>query len=467
MQNLKKLGTNVFLWQQCSYFLSFGRSILLMRLLAPDVFGTFALAMTLASWISILRAFDFRTIVIASRDLKEGILENQYTAEVALCFLNLAVGFLLLPWLGLRYQTPVLVMMVCLLAVDCIDGLASTPTYLTERNLKFDFISRCKAVISFFSIVISLYMAWKGLGVWALFADRVITSTVMLVIMWRKTEWRASLAFSPEVLKGFIKFGGVLFIGANFGKILFGYDQFALGTFWNIESLGHYSRALVWARLPMDVGSGFLSLMALALYSAGIRNSAAQTAKTYDQLTFNIACITMWMTGMMALLLKDAVPILFGKSWDAMVPYFLMLIPYAVGRPLFQNASQCLTSLHQQNYFVVVAIILSFLELLLVTACIRFPPMWVGMASGIVMALGYLVLDRQVMRQLQISSWQIIIGPLSVLMTALLCYFLIERASMKTEARLASLVLVSILYTAIFYKIWSSRSALESKNDKS
>ncbi len=454
MSRLPQLGRKVFFWQQSSYVLFFARSILLMRLLPPETYGVFALAGTLASYISILRAFDFRTPVITAKDLSPGLLSTQFSIELGMCGLNLLVALALIPWLGASYNALILGVMFALLLADAMDATCSTPLYLAERDLQFPFITRAKAVVNLTSSLVCLVMAWMGCGVWALVADRAIISGMMVIVIWKSSSWKPSFGWCRGSFRYLAGFGGVLFCCGMLGKALFGFDLLMLGTFWDARELGLYSRAMAWARLPMDVGSGFLSLMALAFYSEGARASQSSALGNYREMTFNIGRSSMWMAGVMAILFQDLVPWIFGRQWTDLTPFFWALLPYAVARPILQNATQYLVSLQEKRSLLLIFSFVTLVDVLLILVCLGHSALWVGVVSGSVLLLGFILLEREIHSKLKASAWRVLIWPLVLLSVGMLGRWGVHAAGLSRPWSLAVNAGLALVYSAAAFGEW-------------
>jgi teichuronic acid exporter len=424
-----------------------------MRLLLPEQFGVFALATTIGSYIGLLRAFDFKAPVIAAKKVEPPLLTTQFNAEVSLCVLNFLIALVLVPWLSKAYGNFVILVTLALLFMDGIDASYSTFLYQRERDMQFPVILKWKTAINFLSFGITIWMAWKGFGVWALVVDRAIVSLFLGFMLWSSSSWRPSWKWDRDSLLYLAKFGGALFVCGLFGKILFGVDQLIIGSLWSELDLGYYSRALVWAQLPMNVGSGFLSLIALAFYSSEARRSDEAAQKAHDEMTFNISRITMWMTGCMALLFSDVVPLLFGKNWGPIVPIFIALIPYAVSRPLFQNTAQALTSLHEQAFFTRVIVWVSILEVVLLALFQSYGILWIAVISGGVLVLGYLLLEWRVAQRLGRSGLHHLSIPVGMLMVAL-CGIFIPKLHLSAFMNMAVKLTWTFVYSAVVYLEW-------------
>ncbi|MDD2708040.1 MAG: oligosaccharide flippase family protein [Verrucomicrobiae bacterium] len=453
----QSLASKVFWWQQAANVLTFGRSILLMCLISAEGYGTFALASVLLSYFSILRSFDFRAPVVTAPEAHQRLLRTQYAVETGLCLVNIVLFAIATPLLARWYQNSLLLVTGALLLADGVDGCAGTPLYLTERALEFPYLTRLKAMIGYFSFAICLVLAWFGWGAWALAVDRMVVSSLVALCIWRRKVWSPGFAFDRESFRYLLNFGGALFFAGLWGKILFGFDIFLVGTLLGETSAGFYSRAQVFARLPMDLGTGFLGLMALALYAAARRESNEQTYQRYEMMSANIARISMWMAGGIALALDQALPFLLkkkGQEWLPMVPIFWALLPYAVGRPLFQNAAQCITSLHEQRFFLLVVSVLSVIYGALLIWLVKVSILWTAAASGLVLIIGFFWLEHRLHRRLGGTSWRTALMPLLLLAAALALRLGLDRLSLDAAWKMTAIVILGLVYTAAAYGEW-------------
>jgi teichuronic acid exporter len=455
MSVLSDLGRRVFWWQQILYVLSFARAILLMKWIGPTDFGVFALATTLASYVGFLKAFDFRAPFIASKELNPQMLSTQFVTEIGISFVSLLALFGLSPWIQATHGEAVFLALLILLCVNVLEALYSTPLYLAERNLEFPVLTRWRAWINIFSFAVTVFMALRGFGVWSLVTDRVLNAGLLGILVWRRTSWKTAFRWDRESMLYFVRFGKVLFGCGLLGMVFFSFDLFMLGTFWTKEDTGLYSRAIAWGRLPMEIGAGFLSMMALAVYSAGARSSIQEVIRTHRELTFHIARITTWMAGLMAILIGDLVPLVFGQEWVGITPFFLILVPYAVARPLFQNSAQCLVALHEQWSFFKVLLVLSIAYAVGLFFSVGKSPLWVAYITSLLLVLGYLFIERQVIARLGASSWRTIFIPALLLLLALGGLWLIG-SRVPTDLQLGAKIFWSALYSGIVFWEWKT-----------
>ncbi len=455
--SVPQLGRRVFWWQQGSYVLSLLRSIVLMRLILPVDFGVFTLATTFCAYVTSLRAFDFRAPVIASKELQPRLLSTQFTSEFVVSLLNLVIFAALCPLLHGRYGGMTVVGVLVLVIVNGLDAAYSTPIYLSERNLEFPFLTKWRTFVNGISFGVCIVIALLGAGLWALLVDRLINSLFLGVILWRHTEWKLEWTWDRESFSYFVRFAGPLVGAGLLGNIIFGFDVIMLGTYWSVEDLGHYSRAMNWALRPMEMGSGFLGMMGLAIYSASVRNETQSTQKTYEVMTASISRITMWMTGMMGLMFKSVVPWLFGAKWEPMVPFFWALTLYAAARPLFQNAAQCITSLHEQKYFLYTVVAIAPIYALTVMGCVGHSPLWVGLAAGGVLAVGYALLERRIALRLGKSSWTIVLSPLGMLTLVGGCVAGMEYLQLNPTMYFFISAGIGFLYTGAAFWEWKTQ----------
>lgn len=458
MSKLFSIARKVFVWQQLGYVMTFVRSIVLMRLISPDAYGLFALATMASGYVGLLRAFDFRAPIIASKEKDPSLLSTQYLTETGLCGFNLLLGVVLSPWLVTQYGSVAVFAILALLLAEVVDGFSSTPLYLKERNLEFSFLTRARTLISVGSFVVCVIMAWKGFGLWALVTDRVLMGICMAIWVWGKTDWRPSWQWRSDQFRYLAGFGFVLFCCGMVGKVLFGFDLFMLGTYWNETVLGFYSRAMAMARLPMEVGSGFLSMMALAFYSQGRRDSEDSTAGHYAEMTFNIARSSMWMVGVMSLLFANMVPLVFGKRWEPMIPYFMALIPYAVVRPLFQNAAQCLVALHYQKFLLACFSGLSTVYAIALVACVGHDSIWIAWISGIILVAGYFLLEWRVKGTLGDWGWKKALSPFLLLASALIAGVCVRKIGLSYAQEIVLNVIVATIYSMVVFLEWKRAS---------
>ncbi len=228
--------------------LSFVTSIILARLLVPEEFGLVGSCMVALQYLAVVNLFGMDQAVIARRD------RLQEAANAAL-WLNLGTGVLLFavtwvaaPAVAQFFRAEPVTHLLRLLALSLpISALGAVPDALLQRELRFKARLLPEFARSLVKGVVSIVLAWRGVGVQSLIIGQIAGESAGTLLVWVLAGWRPTFAFNPRVTREIMVFGSHIvalsILGALFGNIDFVFVGRALG----VEALGFY---LIAYRIP-------------------------------------------------------------------------------------------------------------------------------------------------------------------------------------------------------------------------
>ncbi len=422
---LSRLAVRGALWAGLSQYFLFGlgivKTMILARLVPPEIFGLVALATVWVSYLTIFR-FDMRTVIVSHQEIKPSTLSVQFVLDNAL----LAIGFglalgvqLALPGLG----TPELWLAVyVLLASRLTDTLSSTPQYLLEKNLQQDVLARLTALGAVAGMGAAVLLAWRGLFLEALLADAAAPLAVMAVGAWLAAGWRPRWAWDSGVAREILGFGYTLWTTSLLGKITFEFDDWLVGSISRprafdylssgLRAEGFYSRAYNTAKMPMDIFAGMIGRIGLSLYAESAARGREVLVSTYRRTTWLLARMIFYSSTLGFVAAEEITVLLLGDTWLPMVPLFRLMYLFVVGRPFFQNSSQLLLATrHEKEMRFTVGV-------QAVIMLVAGPPaVWFYGAAGasvvvsVMMIAGLVASERYVIGLLGVPVWRTYLWP--------------------------------------------------------
>ena len=177
----------------------------------------------------------------------------------------------------------------------------------------------------FAGAVVGIASALHGAGAWAIVWQTITMAAVRSLILWCSTHWRPSMVFSMDSLRSIARVGAGI-MGSAFLNVLFqNIYQFLIGYRNGLVSLGYYTQADKWSKMPIaSLSAVFTSsfLPVLSQYQDNPVRFASSTAKM-NRLTAYLLFPAMGLLTVMALPIFHA---LFGTKWDGAVPLFQLLL---------------------------------------------------------------------------------------------------------------------------------------------
>ncbi|QYJ83772.1 oligosaccharide flippase family protein [Shewanella aegiceratis] len=371
-----------------------GASIIIARLLTPEVFGEVAIILTC-----------FELLVTPTRRISSAALikmdSSDYIASLGsanrlnwlACLSALTIMCLLSLPLSLYYHKPGLIAPMLLMASSYL--LLPFGMLYAAQNLKHNrmrIVGRAVLWQTLFDGTLTALLALFGLGIWAIIVPKVLAVLVWIWVHRQdnplpyhrgiKTSSLPAGMTTPQMARFGVQIGLsdlLLFLRQNIDYLLIGY---LLG----VEALGIYFFAF---NASLGISMGLIQSYGTALYShlcAG-ENKATHYLKSLKL----IAGISLPIITLQALLAPWYLPLVYGQQWiDAgALPIFLLLCLSGLTRPLGEAASQLLIALGKSRFNLISNGV--FTALLMLAILLASPWGLVGIATA-VLALHLIVL---------------------------------------------------------------------------
>lgn len=218
--------------------------VVLSRLLSPDEYGQLAMVMAIVVVGEVIREFG-----LANAAIQAPVLTNQQRSNLfwwntglgAACAISL---FFAAPLIASFYDEPrVEPIAQALAATFLLGGLATQSKAHLARDMRFGVLTITDVAPGVLGLVAGISTALLGWGVWALVAQRVVISILVLVLAVSFDKWfprlpRRTVGMAPLLRYGLNLVGTQLISGASRNI-----DYIVLGHRFGASATGLYSRA--------------------------------------------------------------------------------------------------------------------------------------------------------------------------------------------------------------------------------
>lgn len=318
--------------------------IVLVRLLSPEDFGSFALAMILFGTANLFSDLGMRGAVIQSQDDIKKVAFYAFLIVMGASGVIYGLTFVLAaPIATLLGGTAKIVPIIRLLGlVVVLDGLWVIPHSILSRNLSFNKLAWVKSVPDISSTVISVICALLGMGVYSLVVGALAAEglrAVMCFYFEKEREWLKPKPIDTQIVRNLFSFGIPTMGGGILRYFSENWDDWFVGRTLGTAALGYYTKAYdVTSRLTFMFGNMVFGNVLQPTY-AKIQNEADRLQRAYLKST-NLVMLTMVPISMgLAVLAHTIVLVLFGEKWLPMVLAWQIFSLYALTRPISANSS--------------------------------------------------------------------------------------------------------------------------------
>jgi len=320
-----KIISGVF-WQGLERFgsqgLSFGISIVLARLLAPEEFGVLAIMLVFVSISAVFVDSGFSVALIQKRDLDDIDCSSVFYLNIGISILLYGLLFFCAGPIGEFYNDESIRFLLRILGIILvIRSFSLVQSALLNKRMLFQLSFKISWTALIISGAVGIVMAYCGCGVWALIVQQLLNAVVTGIMLWLLVKWRPQAIFNFERMKSLFRFGGKMFCSGLLDTIYNNIYSILIGRLFSLTTLSFYNRGSSIPALVMGSINSTIGSVALPAFSqlqdepAHIRKLAQRSLKT----------IMFLISPMLALLLIFATPLVRIILTDKWLPCVIFL----------------------------------------------------------------------------------------------------------------------------------------------
>ena len=358
--------------------ITFVVGIILARLLSPREFGLIGM---ITVFIAVSESFinsGFSSALIRKKDCTDTDFSTVF-------FFNLTVGilfFLLLffsaPAISSFFNEPELTAILQVLGIVLIiDSLTLIQRTILTKRIDFKLQAKISMIASIGSGVVSITMAFYGLGVWALVAQRIVKQGLNSLFLWLWNRWKPLLVFSKESFKELFGFGSKLLLSGLIDTIYRNVYYLIIGKFFSAQELGFYTKANEFKNLPSQNLNGIIGRVTYPVLST-LQDDIPRLKNNYQKLIRSVMFITFILMLGMAAVAEPMIHTLIGAKWEPAIIYLQMLCFVGMMYPLHALNLNMLQVQGRSDLF---------LKLEVIKKIIAIPTIVIGVFFGIKMMI--------------------------------------------------------------------------------
>lgn len=243
------VGTkSALLWATMDKFITNGFalviSIVLARLIAPSEFGIIATAMIFTVLLSLFVEPGMTSALIQKKD--PDVLDFSTILTFNLCTgaILYSVLFILAPFVTNWFELPILKDVLRVMGLQILIGsVNSVQIAYAQKNMQFKRFFFCSFLSTIISAGIALIMACAGYGVWALVANNICRSFILLITVTIAFRWQYSFKFSSTRLKEMFPFASKMLLAKFIDQGYVEVTQTIISKMYTPTDLAFYNRA--------------------------------------------------------------------------------------------------------------------------------------------------------------------------------------------------------------------------------
>lgn len=373
---------------------SFLVSIVLARLLTPEVYGTIALVTVFTKILNVFVDSGFGNALIQKKDADDLDFSTVFYFNIAICGLLYMLIFIAAPWIARFYQDLALIPVIRLLSLTLvISGVKNVQQTYVSRTMQFKRFFWATLGGTVGAAVVGITMACCGFGVWALVAQQLFNAAMDTMILWLTVKWRPKRLFSFERLRGLFSYGWKLLASSLVHTVYLDLEQLIIGKLYTTADLAQYNRgkqfpSFIVSNINSSIDSVLLPVMSKVQDRAG--EVKAMTRRAMKTSTYVMAPLMMGL----AFIGELVVRLILTEKWLPCVPFLRVFCVTYMFYPVHTANLNALKAMGRSDLFLKLEVIKDVTGLVVILAAMRFG----------VMAMAYSMILISVLSQV-VNSW--------------------------------------------------------------
>ncbi|MCB0253178.1 MAG: oligosaccharide flippase family protein [Anaerolineae bacterium] len=398
----------------------FVRSVLLARLLPVDVFGVYAGVGALIALTVVLPNFGMGAAFLhraPETEDEERAAAVHFTLKLIFTLLWAAA---MIAW-GLIFtqgqtRTTLIVVTIATAGIQ----LAQTPDLILTRRVVHRRLALLQSATAISTTLVAVFLAWRGVTLWALLATDIVTLVVTLVMLyvWRPV-WRPRLAWVPDVVRYYLRFGSKVVTSVGLLQALNNVDDLWTRYYLGTTAMGYYSRAYTFATYPRRVLAGPVNDVAGGTY-AELKRDRRRLSQAFFRSNALLVRTGFFMGGVLALIAPELVMILLGEKWLPMLQAFRLMLVFTLLDPIKLTVGNLFVAVGQPELLIRTRLVqLAVLVIGLYTLGFRLGITGVALVVDVMLIVGMVVLFHQARVHVDYSLRQLFAVPTLALILGL------------------------------------------------
>ncbi len=343
-------------------------SLVMTRLLAPEMFGVMAIAIVVQLTVALFADVGIQQVVVQHRNGDApDFLDTAWSMQVVrggiIWVVCVAVGLLLYAFgrsdwapAGTVYASSILPAIIAGTSfASVITGFTSTKAIVARRDLDMRKISLIELIAQIAGLLLMFAIGWSTGSIWSVVAGSLLTAGVSVAL---SHSWLAGhrnrFRFEPACAKEIIAFGRWILVSSALGVLAVNGDRLLLGIWLSASLLGIYAIALNLSTVVEGLAYKLFGGVSFAVFSEVARDSPARLRELFFRMRTPADIVFLSAAGF----LYGAGPSVIGLMYDqryAEAGWMLQLLSFglfftryslscsiyvALGKPQYQSVVQ-------------------------------------------------------------------------------------------------------------------------------
>lgn len=346
--------------------------VLLARLLLPKDYGLVALVSIFIAIANVFVQSGFSKALVQKKDADDLDFSSVFYLSLFVAGILYIMLFMLAPVMADFYDMPKLTSVFRVLSLTLFTGaIYSVQTAIIAKRMAFKklFLSSVGSII--ISGVIGILLAYKGYGVWALVAQQLINTILMVILLWITVDWRPKALFSFVRIKSLFRFGWRILLSSLIDSFYRNLKSLVIGKIYSADMLGYFNRGKQFPQLLVTNINGSIQSVLFPTLASSQDDKIRVKAIVRRAIVTSAFIVFPMMIGL-AVTSEALISIILTDKWLPSVPFVqIFCISYAIW-PIHTANLQAINALGRSDIYLKLEIIKKVIGLIILIISVQW-----------------------------------------------------------------------------------------------
>ncbi len=307
--------------------LSFLRSVLLARILTPDVFGMIAISSMVTRGIEIFTETGFGAALVHRQERFEDARDTAFTLWVLRGAVLSIIAFLVAPWVADFYDEQILRSVIAVAGISfMLTGFHNVNMIALQKELDFKRLAYLEQIAAVLNTIAAVVLAYVLRDIWALVYSQLLSSVISVSLSYIVVPGRPRFRFDVGIAKELLRYGKYMTGLAIVVFLSNQLDNAMIGKILGMEPLGYYTVAYTLANIPSTNVSKIIARVYFPMFSK-LQADPAKLRVEYGRAIYLVTSIVVPVSAAIVVLAHEIIAVLYGIKWAAAaVPLQILVV---------------------------------------------------------------------------------------------------------------------------------------------
>ena len=298
---------------------------ILSRLITPAEFGIIAMVTLATGFLNVIKDFGFGAALVQKKTVSDEEFSTVFWFNLIIGVCLAFLVFLASPYIGDFFKEKRVEQVTKVLSgTFIINSIGIIWNNKLVKVLAFKQIFYRSFLSLVFGGLVSIYLGFRGFGVWAIVSQIYTTLIVNTFLNYFHIKWLPTFTLKKIYIRELIRFGLPLLADQSISYWARNIDNLLVGRVLGKDVLGYYNKGYNLMLLPVRQLTNTLTKVLFPSFSL-IQDDSEKIASIYLKISGVVAFIAFPLMMSLSMLAEPLILIIYGENWRPVIPIFKVL----------------------------------------------------------------------------------------------------------------------------------------------